>query len=108
MRSLRATERLSSTTLALNTLSTRLGCLDVFPWSILLSCWAAITPWFRSPWEGGELGMCSASNSSNRENDQYPSTQGHVVEIEPPRDFRRLQLLREWSHDEADEQQVFT
>ena len=28
--------------------------------------------------------------------------------FEPPRDFRRLQLLREWSHDEADEQQVFT
>ena len=27
---------------------------------------------------------------------------------EPPRDFRRLQLLRKWSHDEADEQQVFT
>ena len=22
-------------------------------------------------------------------------------EIEPPRDFRRLQLLRDWSHDEA-------
>ena len=28
--------------------------------------------------------------------------------FEPPRDFRRLQLLRKWSHDEADEQQVFT
>ena len=28
--------------------------------------------------------------------------------FEPLRDFRRLQLLREWSHDEADEQQVFT
>ena len=27
---------------------------------------------------------------------------------EPHRDFRRLQLLRKWSHDEADEQQVFT
>ena len=25
---------------------------------------------------------------------------------EPPRGFRRFQLLREWSHDEADEQQV--
>jgi hypothetical protein len=28
--------------------------------------------------------------------------------LEPPRDFRRLQLLRKWSHDEAEEQQVFT
>jgi len=28
--------------------------------------------------------------------------------FEPPRDFRRLQLLRKWSHDETDEQQVFT
>ena len=27
---------------------------------------------------------------------------------EPLRDFRRLRLLRKWSHDEADEQQVFT
>ena len=33
---------------------------------------------------------------------------GKTLRSEPRRDFRRLQLLREWSHDEADEQQVFT
>ena len=33
---------------------------------------------------------------------------GGAAVTEPPRDFRRLQLLRKWSHDEADEQQVFT
>ena len=40
--------------------------------------------------------------------DKMPYSFTGTLKNEPPRDFRRLQLLRKWSHDEADEHQVFT
>jgi len=36
--------------------------------------------------------------------DRFPA----IVDAEPPRDCRRLQLLRRWSHDKQDDEQILT
>jgi hypothetical protein len=70
-------------------------------------------PWLplKGGWSGLEQGMFDRRSIDVLKSVSYPPY-AHQVEAwkhltEPPRVCRRLQLLRGWSHDKQDDEQVF-
>ena len=60
----------------------------------------------RAP-DGGLISVTNSELANTVFKNVSRTVAGHV-KSEPPRDCRRLQLLRKWSHDKQDDEQVFT
>ena len=65
--------------------------------------------WFAGvDWGSAKHQVCLLDGAGNVVGEREFAHGGAGLTAEPPRVSRRLQLLRGWSHEQSDKQQVFT